>query len=244
MISATQCFKVGDYAPLYIPRYIDNRSAFLSEDMTYSCAIFEDLDGDLKRNGPDLSTFPEPTVVLVKPTVSRTPPPPYSSSPILSKDELHGAQMRKLLHILSKADIHEHHCLLEIGSGWGSFAILAAQTTGCSVDTITLSEQQRDYTHQRISALGLEEKIRVHLMDYRNMPANWKAKFDRVVSIEMIEAVGKEFLSEYFKVIDWALKPENGVAVIQGITIPEARELSSHKLTASTVKQFQATSGM
>jgi len=196
--------------------------AFLSEDMTYSCAIFEDLDGDLQKPCTN-SPISEPKFAIGKPVTSGTPPPPYTSSPITGKDELHAAQVRKLMHVLRKAAVCENHRLLEIGSGWGSFAILAVQMTGCTIDTITLSQQQQEFARRRIAALGLEEKIHVHLMDYRNMPSDWKGKFDRVVSIEMVEAVGKEFLSEYFKVLDWALKPQGGVAVIQSITIPEAR---------------------
>jgi cyclopropane-fatty-acyl-phospholipid synthase len=195
--------------------------AFLSEDMTYSCAIFEDLDADVKKGCLD-SLMSEPATVFAKPVASRTPPPPYS--PSLGQDELHDAQIRKLMHILTKADVRQSHRVLEIGSGWGSFAILAVQLTGCTVDTITLSQQQQEFARRRITALGLEDHIRVHLMDYRNMPSEWKGQFDRIVSIEMLEAVGQEFLPEYFKVVDWALKPEGGVAVIQSITIPEARK--------------------
>jgi cyclopropane-fatty-acyl-phospholipid synthase len=200
-----------------------NAIAFLSEDMTYSCAIFEDLDGDLKRDDPGLPKSKVATA-LVKSITSQSPPPPYSCSPVLSKDELHAAQIRKLIHVLSKADIRGNHRVLEIGSGWGSFAILAVQMTGCTVETITLSAHQQELAQRRVSALGLEDRIRVHLMDYRKMPSDWKASFDRVVSIEMLENVGKEFYSEYFKVLDWALKVKGGVAVIQSITIPEARE--------------------
>jgi cyclopropane-fatty-acyl-phospholipid synthase len=129
-----------------------------------------------------------------------------------------------LKHILRKADVRQHHDILEIGSGWGSFAILAAQLTGCRVDTITLSRQQQEFARRRIAELRLEDKIQVHLMDYRNLPREWEGRFDRVVSIEMLEAVGKEYLGTYFKMVDWALKPASGVAVIQSITIPEARK--------------------
>jgi cyclopropane-fatty-acyl-phospholipid synthase len=188
--------------------------------MTYSCGIFEVLDGDTESD----ASRDQSSVVSETPRLSSGSPPAYFSSPESSKDDLCTAQMRKLKHVLQKADIRAHHNLLEIGSGWGSFAILAVQTTGCNVDTITLSRQQQEFARQRISKLGLEDKIRVHLMDYRNMPPEWAKKFDRVVSIEMIEAVGKEFLETYFKVVDWALKPVGGVAVIQSITIPEARK--------------------
>ena len=62
------------------------------------------------------------------------------------------------------------------------------------------------------------------MLDYRALPKEWSGSFDRVVSVEMVAAVGREYLEEYFRVIDWALKPDIGVGVVQGITIPEARE--------------------
>lgn len=198
--------------------------------MTYSCAIFENLDTDIKKCSVEISKESPPTLYVESGDTPSPPPPPYCSWPPLSKeakdskDDLQTAQLRKLKHILCKADVRQHHKILEIGSGWGSFAILAVQLTGCTVDTITLSSQQQDFTRQRIAELGLEDKIQVHLMDYRNLPAEWEGRFDRIVSIEMLEAVGKEYLATYFKVVDWALKPAEGVAVIQSITIPEARE--------------------
>ncbi|KDQ27768.1 hypothetical protein PLEOSDRAFT_1040411 [Pleurotus ostreatus PC15] len=167
----------------------DMFTGFLSEDLTYSCGIFEDLDGD-HRNG---------------------------------KDELYEAQIRKLRHIFEKARILPGHRVLEIGSGWGSMAMFIAQNSpDTTVDTITLSIQQQELAIQRIKEAGLEDRIRVHLMDYRNMPAEWEGAFDRVISIEMIEAVGFEFLEKYWSVVDWALKRKGGVGVVQAITIPEA----------------------
>jgi cyclopropane-fatty-acyl-phospholipid synthase len=103
-------------------------------------------------------------------------------------------------------------------------AILIAQTVaGTTVDTLTLSVQQQSLARERIAAAGLTDRITVHLMDYRNMPTEWEGAFDRVVSIEMIEAVGSEFLVGYWKTVDWAMKPVGGVGCVQVITIPEAR---------------------
>jgi cyclopropane-fatty-acyl-phospholipid synthase len=87
-----------------------------------------------------------------------------------------------------------------------------------------LSVHQKNLAEQRIAKAGLQDKIRVHLMDYRSMPKDWEGRFDRVISIEMIEAVGREFLTQYFTVLDWALTKNGGVGVIQAITIPEARK--------------------
>ncbi|KZS93423.1 cyclopropane-fatty-acyl-phospholipid synthase [Sistotremastrum niveocremeum HHB9708] len=197
-------------------------AAFLSRDMTYSCGIFDELDGDLKRGLKDRSGSEAlerfGSAKIDHPTVKGALPDPSQSA-----DRLEEAQIRKLHHILRKADVRPGHRVLEIGSGWGSFAILAVQTTGCQVDTITLSVQQQALARQRIAAAGLEDKIRVHLVDYRNLPPEWEGLFDRVVSIEMIEAVGHEFLSTYWGVIDWAMKKKGGVGVVQAITIPEPR---------------------
>lgn len=138
-------------------------------------------------------------------------------------DELQDAQVRKLRHIISKAQLKDGHRLLEIGSGWGELAIQACNAANCEVDTITLSSDQKELAEKRIAAAGLSHRIRVHLMDYRKMPPEWEGSFDRVISIEMVEAVGVEFLPRYFGWIDWALKPEAGVGVVQGITMPETR---------------------
>ena len=183
--------------------------------MTYSCAIFEDLDGDLKNSTHDRGSW-SGGEALERIGADRV----FPASP----STLHQAQLRKLRHIISKADIRPGHRVLEIGSGWGSLAIEAVRLTGCTVDTITLSVHQQALAQQRIQEAGFDDKIKVHLMDYRQMPDEWAGAFDRFVSIEMLEEVGKEFLNEYWKVVDWALKRKGGVGVVQVITIPEARE--------------------
>lgn len=84
--------------------------------------------------------------------------------------------------------------VLEIGSGWGSLAFLIADSIeDTSVDTITLSSQQAEYVQEKIKVKGIEDRVRVHLMDYRTMPPEWQGAFDRVLSVEMLEAVGKEY---------------------------------------------------
>ncbi|KAJ6525285.1 CFS1-like protein [Mycena vulgaris] len=197
-------------------------AGFLSQDMTYSCAIFADLDGDMKdgvvrsewSGGQGLRRLGQPA------TTTSTVSTPAETD----VDELYEAQIRKLSHIIDKANIQPGNRVLEIGSGWGSMAILLAQTVeGTTVDTLTLSVQQQFLAQERIAAAGLTGRIKVHLMDYRNMPAEWEGAFDRVVSIEMIEAVGSEFLVGYWKTVDWAMKPVGGVGCVQVITIPEAR---------------------
>lgn len=97
------------------------------------------------------------------------------------------------------------------------------QSTGCTVDTLTLSVEQKLLAESRIAAAGLTSSITVHLLDYRSLPESFNHAFDRVISIEMIEAVGQEFLDTYFGVVDMALKKDRGIAVVQVITMPEAR---------------------
>ncbi|KAL5501293.1 hypothetical protein ACEPAH_8553 [Sanghuangporus vaninii] len=203
---------------------------FLSEDMTYSCAIFKELDADLRLPLP--SEIPSRGQVKVKydlptPITSETATP---NNELISEsggvDELYEAQIRKIDHIIRCAKIQPGQRVLEIGSGWGSLALrIATQFPGTTVDTITLSVHQQSLACQRIARTGKEvsDRVRVHLMDYRAMPETWAGFFDRVISVEMVEAVGLEYLDEYFRVIDWALKPHTGVGVIQSITIPEAR---------------------
>lgn len=189
--------------------------------MTYSCAIFADLDGDMKTGTADRGEWSggQGLMRLHSQQSNQEPSPPPSAPPT---DELYNGQIRKLQHIITKAKVFPGHRVLEIGSGWGSLAILLCQTIpDTTVDTLTLSVQQQSLARQRIKAAGLEDRITVHLMDYRDMPKEWEGAFDRAISIEMIEAVGAEFLETYWGVVDWALKKKGGVGVVQVITIPE-----------------------
>lgn len=131
---------------------------------------------------------------------------------------LQEAQITKLHKIIREADIKSTDHVLEIGSGWGSFAIEAVKKTGCRVTTVTISEEQFALAKKRIQEAGLQDKIDLQFIDYRKI----QGKFDKVVSIEMIEAVGHEFLPEYFATIDKLLKPD-GTAYIQAITYPDSR---------------------
>jgi cyclopropane-fatty-acyl-phospholipid synthase len=94
------------------------------------------------------------------------------------------------------------------------------------IDTITLSENQHAYVRAEVARQGFEDRIRVHLLDYREMPREWDGSFDRVVSIEMVENVGLDNVDTYLATIDRVLKRKNGAGVIQGISIPESRQLS------------------
>lgn len=146
------------------------------------------------------------------------------SDPASLTETLEHAQYTKLNRFIDNAHLKPTDHVLEIGTGWGSFAILAVQRTGCTVTSITLSSEQKTLAESRIRDLGLSSKITVHLVDYRSLPNGPLAgPYDKIISIEMLEAVGPEFLSTYFACIDRLLKPENGIAVFQCITMPETR---------------------
>ncbi|KAI7156051.1 cyclopropane-fatty-acyl-phospholipid synthase [Hortaea werneckii] len=147
------------------------------------------------------------------------------SDPASTQETLEQAQYRKLTRFLTNAHIKSSDHVLEIGTGWGSFAILAVQQTGCRITSLTLSAEQKTLAEQRIAAAGLSDRITVLLADYRALTpgATDREKFDKVVSIEMLEAVGAEYLETYFRCIDRLLKSEGGVAVFQCITMPESR---------------------
>lgn len=120
--------------------------------------------------------------------------------------------------ICQKLQLKPMDHLVEIGSGWGGFAIYAAQHYGCQVTTITISQAQYDEALARVHAAGLSHRVTVKLQDYRLL----EGKYDKLVSIEMIEAVGEQYLATYFNKCRELLKP-NGLALIQAITIEDAR---------------------
>lgn len=133
-------------------------------------------------------------------------------------DSLQLSQEKKISRMIEKAQIKKDHHVLEIGCGWGSFAIQAVKQTGCRVTGITLSEEQLKYATERVAAEGLSGRIDLKLIDYRRM----EGKFDRIVSIEMLEAVGHEYYGDFFGTCQRLLKPD-GRAAIQVITIPHDR---------------------
>ncbi len=134
------------------------------------------------------------------------------------KDTLEEAQLAKYDSILDQLEVKKEHQLLEIGTGWGGFAIRAAERHGCQVTTTTISERQYEYALTRVKEKNLQDRIKIVRDDYRKL----KGQFDRVVSIEMIEAVGHEFLPTYFSKISQLLKGD-GAALIQAITMPDHR---------------------
>ncbi|MFV3381020.1 class I SAM-dependent methyltransferase [Pseudomonas sp. NY15354] len=134
------------------------------------------------------------------------------------EQSLEQAQLHKLERICRKLELCPQDHLLEIGCGWGSLAIHAATHYGCRVTTTTLSQAQYAYTQARVRALGLEQQVTVLCDDYRDL----KGTFDKLVSIEMIEAVGHRYLPVYFRQCAALLKPD-GLMLLQAITIRDQR---------------------
>ncbi|MFJ9424837.1 class I SAM-dependent methyltransferase [Streptomyces sp. NPDC101249] len=134
---------------------------------------------------------------------------------------LAAAQQRKIDRLLDLAQVGEGSEVLEIGTGWGELALRAA-ARGARVTSLTLSREQRELALERIAEAGLADRVSVELRDYRESTG----RYDAVVSVEMIEAVGAEFWAEYFRTIDARLAP-GGRAVLQAITMPHDRMVAS-----------------
>lgn len=141
----------------------------------------------------------------------------YSCGYFKTKDDsLYQAQLNKIHHILEKLNMKEGDRLLDIGSGWGWLIIEAAKLYGVHSTGITLSEEQYEKTKERISQEGLEDKVEVKLMDYREL-ADTGEKFDRVVSVGMMEHVGRANIPVYMKTVEKLLVP-HGVSILHCIT--------------------------
>ncbi|EJD49054.1 cyclopropane-fatty-acyl-phospholipid synthase [Auricularia subglabra TFB-10046 SS5] len=133
-------------------------------------------------------------------------------------EALEDAQRRKVRNALEQAHITADDHVLDIGCGWGDLAIEAARSTGCRVTGVTLSAEQKTLAEERIRAAGLEEKISILLCDYREIP-EVPGGYDKVVSIEMIEHVGRKHYPVFFETISRLLNPTSGVMVLQAITV-------------------------
>ncbi|TFK56290.1 cyclopropane fatty acid synthase [Heliocybe sulcata] len=175
--------------------------AFLSQEMMYSCALWgpeeDGVNGDL---GQDEEKCEERYF------------------------DIEQAQFRKIHHVLRKAKVGRGSTVLEVGSGWGAMAI-AARDYGCIVHSLTLSIEQKKLADERIREAGVQDRVTVHLMDYRDVltKPDWAKAFDAFVSIEMVEHVGAKYYNTYFKMIDYALKGKDATAVISCSTFPESR---------------------
>ncbi|KAG6840638.1 hypothetical protein C0991_005403 [Blastosporella zonata] len=181
--------------------------------ISYFCAIFDaeagGHTGDLKEPG-------------------RRPiaPPRNVADPLgreILSDDLERGQMAKLHLVAKKARIRKGSRVLDIGGGWGSFAILAAKEYGAIVDALTISDTQKVAADAIIAAHGLTDQITVHLMDYRDMPPHFESAFDAVISIGVTEHIGSEFLNGWYKKIAWAMKPQDSFKVFTMSTVPDTR---------------------
>lgn len=137
---------------------------------------------------------------------------------------LQEAQLAKYDRLCRQLHLRPTDHVLEIGSGWGGNAIYMAKTYGCKVTSLTISEEQRKLAVERVEAEGLSHKVSILLKDYREMDG----VFDKIVSVEMLEAVGAKFLDVYFKKCHELLK-KNGILALQVITSPDSRFESLRK---------------
>lgn len=140
------------------------------------------------------------------------------SSAIFEDDseEMEIAQRRKYLRIAASIDLKPNDRVLEIGCGWGGFAEIAAEEFGCHITCLTLSTEQAQYARDRMARKGLSDRVDIRIQDYRDV----EGQYDKIVSIEMFEAVGEAFWSTYLNALRDRLKPD-GKASIQSITIDE-----------------------
>jgi cyclopropane-fatty-acyl-phospholipid synthase len=172
---------------------------FLDETLSYSSALFE--GDELHLMGCSRMSVPDRGA------------------------DLAAGQARKIERLLDRTGVTAGTRVLEIGTGWGELAIRAARR-GAVVHSITLSTEQKDLAEARIAAAGLSERVTVQLLDYRALPED--ASYDVVLSVEMIEAVGYDFWTDYFAILDRVTVPGGRVG-IQAITMPHDRMLATRR---------------
>ncbi|XP_040987765.1 cyclopropane mycolic acid synthase 1-like [Juglans microcarpa x Juglans regia] len=159
----------------------------------------------------------------------------YSCAVFKNEDEdLKVAQLRKISILIEKARIDRKHEILEIGFGWGSFAIEVVKRTGCKYTGITLSEAQLEFVEKQVKDAGLQDHIRLLLCDYRQVPDT--QKYDRIISCGMIEHVGHEFMEEFFGCCETSLA-EDGILVLQFISIPDER-YNEHRQSSCFMREY------
>ncbi|KAL5542334.1 hypothetical protein UlMin_010044 [Ulmus minor] len=159
----------------------------------------------------------------------------YSSAVFKAEGEdLKAAQLRKISLLIEKARVEKKHEVLEIGCGWGSLAIELVKRTGCKYTGITLSEEQLKFAQKKVRDAGLQDHIRFLLCDYRQLPANYK--YDRIISCEMLESVGHEYMEDFFGCCESVLA-ENGLLVLQFISIPDER-YDEYRRSSDFIKEY------
>lgn len=142
------------------------------------------------------------------------------------------ASLYKNERICRKLDLKPTDHLLEIGTGWGGFALHAAQRYGCRVTTATISREQYELAQERVRRAGLQDRVEVLLRDYRDL----EGRYDKLVSIEMIEAVGHQYFDTYFRKCGELLAPD-GLMLLQAITISDWA-FEAHKHTVDFIKRY------
>jgi len=154
------------------------------------------------------------------------------------KENLQEAQENKYQTLIDNLNIKPHHKVLEIGCGWGGFAEYAAKNVGCSIKGITISPNQLKFAKNRIKQSKLEDKVSLELCDYRDL----KGKYDRVVSIEMIEAVGEKYWNNYFRKIRDVLK-KDGIAGIQ-VILMNNKNYKKYSKSVDFIQKYVFPGGM
>jgi cyclopropane-fatty-acyl-phospholipid synthase len=163
----------------------------------------------------------------------------YSSALFESDDQpLAEAQVAKNRRLADSLGLRPGHRLLEIGCGWGGFALMAARDYGCRVVAITLSRAQRDYAEDQVRAAGLSDRVEIRLQDYRDV----QGRFDRVASTEMFEAVGERYWPLFFRLLRDRLA-DGGVAALQVITIDE-RRFATYRQRPDFIQKYIFPGGM
>ncbi len=142
------------------------------------------------------------------------------------------ASLAKYDRICQKLDLSSEDHLIEIGTGWGAFAIYAAQKFGCRITTTTISAAQHDLAKERIDEAGVAQKVELLFKDYRDL----RGKYDKLVSIEMIEAVGHQYFNTFFRSCSNLLK-ENGMMLLQAITMTD-QVFDRHKRNVDFIKRY------
>ena len=163
----------------------------------------------------------------------------YSSGIFIDNSQtLNDAQREKCKRIVDKLEIKAHHNILEIGCGWGSLAEYIATETGAHVTAITISKEQHTFTVQRIKKAGLQDKVTVEMRDYRDVAGS----YDRIVSVEMLEAVGEQNWWTFFNKINECLA-HDGQAMLQVITVPDSR-FQAYRKKSDIIQQRIFPGGM